>query len=306
MPIEFRCAKCNRLLRTPDETAGKRAKCPQCGTILTIPATGAAPPPPAEGAALPPIPPAPSGVPPIAAAAPAPQVRADAAGRVPLDLNDVFSTTWQIFKSQVGSYILLALIFYAVNAVCASVIMAGVLMLTGARSAALGILCILAGFLALVLLGAWIHIGIFRICLKMARGQPFVLGEVFIRGPQFVPSIATYILFMLMISIGFSLCVVPGVILAAMFFPCYFLVLEHNLSVGDAFGQAKAITDGNKMNIFLIALVAWLVAGAINSFTCGLGGLVTTPFLWLMVTIMYMRLSGQPVTVPQPPAGRIV
>ena len=33
MPIEFHCRQCHNLLRTPDETAGQPAKCPQCGEI---------------------------------------------------------------------------------------------------------------------------------------------------------------------------------------------------------------------------------------------------------------------------------
>ncbi len=37
MPIEFRCPRCGRLLRTPDDTAGKQAQCPACGTLSTIP-----------------------------------------------------------------------------------------------------------------------------------------------------------------------------------------------------------------------------------------------------------------------------
>jgi phage FluMu protein Com len=41
MAIEFRCTKCNKLLRTPDDTAGKHAKCPECGEILLIPTAGA-------------------------------------------------------------------------------------------------------------------------------------------------------------------------------------------------------------------------------------------------------------------------
>ncbi len=45
MPIEFRCTQCNKLLRTPDNTAGKQAKCPECGALMTVPAipTGTAP-----------------------------------------------------------------------------------------------------------------------------------------------------------------------------------------------------------------------------------------------------------------------
>jgi phage FluMu protein Com len=37
MPIEFHCPSCGKLLRTPDESAGKKAKCPQCATIVEIP-----------------------------------------------------------------------------------------------------------------------------------------------------------------------------------------------------------------------------------------------------------------------------
>jgi len=37
MPIEFRCTQCGKLLRTPDETAGKQARCPECGTTVPVP-----------------------------------------------------------------------------------------------------------------------------------------------------------------------------------------------------------------------------------------------------------------------------
>lgn len=42
MPIEFPCAGCQQPLRVQDDAAGKRAKCPQCGTILEVP-SGAEP-----------------------------------------------------------------------------------------------------------------------------------------------------------------------------------------------------------------------------------------------------------------------
>lgn len=33
MPIEFRCVTCQKLLRIADDVAGKKARCPDCGTI---------------------------------------------------------------------------------------------------------------------------------------------------------------------------------------------------------------------------------------------------------------------------------
>ncbi len=40
MPIEFHCGQCQHRLRTPDDLAGQKARCPQCGHIQAIPAAG--------------------------------------------------------------------------------------------------------------------------------------------------------------------------------------------------------------------------------------------------------------------------
>ena len=38
MAIEFKCQGCEKKLRVPDEFAGRKAKCPNCQTILQVPA----------------------------------------------------------------------------------------------------------------------------------------------------------------------------------------------------------------------------------------------------------------------------
>jgi phage FluMu protein Com len=40
--IKFRCTQCNQKLGVPDEGAGKRARCPACGTVNAIPSPAAA------------------------------------------------------------------------------------------------------------------------------------------------------------------------------------------------------------------------------------------------------------------------
>ncbi len=37
MPIEMSCTGCSQLLRVSDEHAGKKARCPSCGTIVEVP-----------------------------------------------------------------------------------------------------------------------------------------------------------------------------------------------------------------------------------------------------------------------------
>src|SRR5687768_17910710 len=38
MPIEFPCPTCRQQVRTPDAAAGKKGRCPNCGTVVVIPA----------------------------------------------------------------------------------------------------------------------------------------------------------------------------------------------------------------------------------------------------------------------------
>lgn len=40
MAIEFRCRQCGRLLRVPDDAAGKSAQCPECQGLTTVPLGG--------------------------------------------------------------------------------------------------------------------------------------------------------------------------------------------------------------------------------------------------------------------------
>jgi hypothetical protein len=41
MPISLTCPSCGKKLRAPDHSAGGRARCPQCQTVLTLPAVNA-------------------------------------------------------------------------------------------------------------------------------------------------------------------------------------------------------------------------------------------------------------------------
>src|SRR4051794_31565782 len=37
MAIEFRCSQCSQLLRVPDNSAGKNARCPKCQALMVVP-----------------------------------------------------------------------------------------------------------------------------------------------------------------------------------------------------------------------------------------------------------------------------
>ena len=43
MTIEFPCPECSHVVRTPDQTAGKKGRCPGCGMVVQIPLRSPAP-----------------------------------------------------------------------------------------------------------------------------------------------------------------------------------------------------------------------------------------------------------------------
>ncbi len=329
MAIEFRCTQCNKLLRTGEGTAGKQAKCPECGTILTVPAAGTAPP----AAAPPPAPPPPTppggeagsplggpgpgaeaGTPFGGAAAQptqfdpenpyaAPGEHAPAGpGSMPapgaftptiIDLNDIFSRTWAIFKVQWGMclavVVVVGVINFGVNMVV-SLVCQGIGAAAGED--AIIIVASLFGNVVTTVFSIWIGIGQSLYFLKVARGQTAEISDIFAGGPWFFSILVASILVGLITLVGFALCIVPGVIFALMFSQFYYLILDRNVGVMDSLNISKEITTGNKLTLFLIGLIEIALA-VLGLLACCLGLLAVVPFLTLLAPVTYLVMTGQ-------------
>ncbi len=59
MPITVVCQSCKKSLKAPDNAAGKKAKCPQCGTVVVVPSPAPAQPAAKPAAPAKPLAPAP-------------------------------------------------------------------------------------------------------------------------------------------------------------------------------------------------------------------------------------------------------
>jgi hypothetical protein len=317
MPIEFRCTKCNKLLRTADDTAGKHAKCPECSEVLVIPAAGMTPPPPAAGGFPPPPPPSgPAGGSPFGAE-PQPQYQYEpdsgnpyqspspfAPMQTPLappgeirptivDLGDVMSRTWELYKQEWGMCLVVILVVMGCNF--------GVGIVSGIANNIIvavtrdqGITAIFSMFTNLVsqVFSVWITIGQTRYFLKVARGQPAEIGEIFSGGPWLLPIIGAGILFGLMVFGGTLLLIVPGIILALMFSQFYYLIIDRNLGVMDSLSKAKEITNGNKMTLFLMHLVCMgLSIAGLLAFCVGIFAVI--PYITLLQVMVYLSMTGQ-------------
>jgi uncharacterized membrane protein len=311
MPIEFRCTHCDRLLRVPDGTEGKDAKCPQCGTIVIIPHRQ---PPPAPASPTPPVPPpfretvALGDTPnpyqsPQAMGLATPQVQHGFQPTL-IDFADVFSRTWEIYKRNLGACIAGTLVIFACSAVVnviAAVIYAAI------ESNMQGGALVAMWFLEQLInqaIGAFFWIGLILFLLNIARTETADFGLLFAGGPFFLFGAAVQIITTIAIMLGFVLLIVPGVILALMFSQSMYMIVDQRADIMGALRMSMEATRGNKLTLLALYIVAGFGALLFTLLTCFIGAIFVWPFMALMTVVVYLGLTGQQTALdrlPQPP-----
>lgn len=332
MPIEFRCDQCGKLLRTGDETAGKQAKCPSCGTVQPIPTPLSSTHPPAGPQGSPPAgsPFAAGGAPPLVPAPDAevnpyqsplapttldyrPGAPPTAGGfePAPIDAGDILNRTWEIFKSQVwmctlaGAAVWLCSIIFSF---AVSRFMTAMIAGRGAQPGDLGALISLqlAVQVPNLLFTTWLEGGLAVYLLKIARGTEPSIADVFTAGRWYFPLLIARALFGLMYFVGAMFCLVPGIMLALIFGQYFYLIVDRKLSIGESYGVSRELTSGNKLHIFVLYL-ATIGVSLLGLAACLVGIFPAISFIFLMWAVTYLAISGQPTVdqwLNQPAAGQ--
>lgn len=315
MSIEFSCLKCGQQLRVSDESAGKRARCPKCNHINVIPQ-----PDQAEGSSQADVPPEPpyvaAGDSPFAEQQPnpysapqtsyesswgtaAPPTAGDGKIRnVRTDLGSILNYSFALWQQNLGLLVGAFVVIIAVGMVFSygSQAMAMVLRRGGQQEVAIAVdvLTSIAGQLVQM----YLSIGVVQLMLKLARHQRAEFSDVFGGGSRFLPVLGVSILFGLAVFGGLILLIIPGIILALMWWPCYYLVVDGKASVGESFGLARTITQGNMGTTFLVWLLG-LGISALGFLVCCVGIIPAAPLVAMLYVVAYLMMSGQIPLQPQ-------
>lgn len=234
MPIEFPCTQCGKPLRTPDDSAGRQARCPQCRTIVQIPhvasatfaPTTIAVDGPSEQSGTAPADWNPFASPTIGGDSAAPRQAAGAGDIVATraDLSRVFGETKAVFARKFGLCLLLGfslLVIYFVFALCVQLLSAvfgvGVIAAPG-RGRVPGQVGAILAWAGVVILGTWLffswwYMGIVRCFLRVARGQRAGVGDLVSGAPYALRGMAINLIFLVINIVGMALAI--GVLVAA-------------------------------------------------------------------------------------------
>lgn len=307
MSIVFLCPKCTASLRVPDSAAGKRAKCPRCGEIVPVPEAGVTPPPlpkplpeatsarsvstaeqdaqPGPGAEsinpyAPPKTPTPF-LAPVSTAEIQPQI---------ISFSQVFDTTWRLFTDHFGEFVAMGALVIGVSIV-ANLLIAVIARSADADPLAAQTVSVLIGFASGFII-LWLEGGVLLYSMDLAKGLRPSFSRIFLPLNRFVGFFAVSFLYWLLVTLGIVLLIIPGIILAMVFFCAPAVYLDGRAGVMESFRISRTITRGNRFTIFWLVLVTWVLMLIAVVVTCGSGSSVAMPFGRLLTAVIYTSCAG--------------
>ena len=153
-----------------------------------------------------------------------------------------------------------------------------------------GILVAIVGWFVLLIVGAAIQSAFLGGVLDIANGQQVSVGSFF-RPRNIGQVVIAGLIVGVITTIGFFLCVIPGLIASIMLMFTVVALLDRNLPAVEAVKTSFETTKANFGNAF----IAWLVGVAtvlVGAILCGIGLLVAIPVAALFLVFVWRRISG--------------
>jgi hypothetical protein len=219
---------------------------------------------------------------------------------VPVSVEQIFNYAWQIWQTNLGLLVGTTFVVGVISNIV-SYMMEGaefILRENNLPEAAVG-LTVLSFFVNLAV-QTFLGAGQTTIVLKLIRRQPAEFSDLFGGGPIFLPLFGFNLLYLLAIFLGLILLIIPAVILALMWWPAYYLVLERRTGVFESFSVAQVITNNNWGTAFVMALLSFGIM-LLGCMACIVGLLFAAPLVAVMFGTAYLMMSGQLMPYGQQP-----
>ncbi|MBN1561983.1 hypothetical protein JW998_17150 [candidate division KSB1 bacterium] len=184
-----------------------------------------------------------------------------------VNLGDWISRAWDMVIADIGSFIILGLIYIAIIAITSGTVI-GEFFFIGPLS-----------------------VGFFFVIFEKMRGKDINIGDITKGFSFFIAAILSNILIALFIAVGLIFCIIPGLIIAALYIFTPAFIVEKKLDFWQAMEASRKVV----MNHLLEMVIFTLILGLINFaglLLCGIGLLFTVPLSFAAMAIAYDDLVG--------------
>jgi len=166
---------------------------------------------------------------------------------------------WALVKADLGNYVVISLVF---------VLLSGVPLIQGP---------LIAGF----------HV----FTMKKLMGRNAEFGDLFKGFNFFVPTLVASLLIGLFTFAGTLLCIIPGLVVAAMYKFTYLFIVDKRMDFWPAMQASHAIVKNDYFGFTMFLVLAFLV-NLLGVLCCVVGLLVTIPLTFAAITVAYKEIVG--------------
>ncbi len=162
--------------------------------------------------------------------------------------------------------------------------------IVGFVSLALNQLC---GILLMVLLSfviAPFYVGFFKGIKKEYEGGIAEIGDVFSALDIFIPSALNYVVAVIIVSIGYLCCIIPGILLGPIIPLSIFYLAHGKISGFDALKNAFNTLKNTPILILWTFVVG--IFAALGLLLCCVGVFITVPIAMTVLYVLYMQANG--------------
>ncbi len=170
-------------------------------------------------------------------------------------IGDILSVSVRATKTNMSAFARVILPYIAVAAVQAIL---QTLWPTNAIVAVINVILMIA----LIVIGIWMGIVLSRVSYQATMSGKADVAVAQKDWTKVVwPMIVVSILTSIVIGIGLIILIVPGIILALMYFAAPYLAIIDNKKIGESLSQSIRLSKGHKWDLFVKGLVSYIVLG---------------------------------------------
>jgi len=152
------------------------------------------------------------------------------------------------------------------------------------------IILAVSGVVPIILQGALVA-GLHLMFIKKLSGRTPEIGDLFKAFNLFVPTLVATLLISVFSFIGFMLCIVPGIVVYAVYMFTYLFIVDRKMDFWPAMEASHAVVKQDYLgfSLFVLALILLQMVGVL---ACFVGVLITFPIMYGAITIAYRDLVG--------------
>ncbi len=286
MTMPSQCPRCQAPLPESIEQIGINSACRICGQILRT-----------EGSPLP--------IERLESPAPIPEPVEEPIADEPLrlpPLDVLLEQSWRIFRRRMGLCVGAFSVWFGLNMLLILPVLAAEHLLRTQQMAVQTQVQLAFGIaifrLSQVVIFSWLKVGYCQLLLKVVRGQSARIRDLFGGGAFFWRALwcslimeAFFLVMAQCILYGSSIFILPAVVVALMFWPFMYVLVDRDQPGIVALWQSLLVTHGHKAALFSLFAICFILE-TLGMLALGLGAFIAFPVTFLVTAMAYDSLSG--------------